>query len=1258
MPIFQSQFSPLSKSSSAKLIFKKYWFYSLPIILLLVTIGLGLYLKSSQDSRRSADNNNQLAGYVYFDRNNNNQRDASAEAGPWLAAVVLYNQAGQEVKRTYTNQQGFFKFINVDNAQTYKLRAEHPKNHDGSQNSSTYYVSLPSYYVENASAGYSYNIKVTEGDVWYFDLRPELIWPQGATALPAMRPDPGIYTSRSNWNMNDNYTGMASGVPFCDASSVKSVGYNFGIRTNAPAGKQFCGDVNDSYDQCRGSCFSTIGWLNSVSGGSQVSWESWHSFPWKDVASVSSAAAIADWHNYYGSLNNVIKQYLQNLAPGKKAYVGILLVGGDHRSECLDFTPSEIKKAVGTKTVACGQVPTYSIEWTQYYAHFVRELNEWAWDDSAQGLGAELRSKLAGWVVPTGIYGETITGDGVLVGDFDNFTHGWHTYSGLHWLNYGTSNSDLGSYGRIVPNSNPVAWYYGGTGWDVGFIPNPSGSAASVMAIWDRWSQKPIHIFNTAVKSSFYISEFAKAAYFYSNRGPIGMRQHGWAWTVPTHHAGSGDKFKTDAFGQVDIWKNSYMEMVSPGGSTNKIWNSSGESQSVPQYTAANGVRFRTGYLPFAVSGVEHFYAGNVPQTYKSWLWLAANGIQNQDTSPINYTILGQYVDNHPRITWADSFWAWINKMYQLDSEWVATLRFFQIGSVMQRAENIFATITWRNNSQGGVRGAENDWVKQVSDAYEYDMAITAGINLINRCSNKGGTSGDVADACFTAAPAHLSDASSPDNVIFGIGSFAEINFSSTQNIVEFKPFAYPERVPEWKLKTGDSVAVYLVMANFKHNLKIYYGREGAWGQPYDFNSISADRGWQIYQFSSTYHPDNVIRIEANSSNGSSYKDYIHLAIFQEQWSEDNPAAPLPTGVQTDPTIFPTNPPNPSNPANNPTPTISGVPQATPVPRTCNQFCNDVSAPCASPMVCTRETSGRYESHCRLPNCLDDANCSCATVPTNVPIIPTATDVPTVPTIPAATDVPTIPTVPAATDVPTVPTIPASTQPPVLVSNTFTPTEPDIAADTTRVLLSMKLDGVPLCEEAGCFALTSAGDNISVQVTLQNTFDIPITQKTLFSFDAANKTYVSAGPLTYKNLTPGPYFIILKGPKQLATRYCYYDTTATQSCLVSDLINMTLNFTKDQAMVKKFIYLEPGMNYRLDLSSPPMIAGDLPISGPNKNEQDGKVDTIDYSFILGCLKNQTEASCVQRGDINFTGEVNNIDLMLLRQALMQVADQL
>ncbi len=215
--------------------------------------------------------------------------------------------------------------------------------------------------------------------------------------------------------------------------------------------------------------------------------------------------------------------------------------------------------------------------------------------------------------------------------------------------------------------------------------------------------------------------------------------------------------------------------------------------------------------------------------------------------------------------------------------------------------------------------------------------------------------------------------------------------------------------------------------------------------------------------------------------------------------------------------------------------------------------------------------------------------------------------------------------------------------------------------DVAVVSLQVTLDGIPYCEGNNCHHPQENGKEIDVQVMLINSSDTSITKNLSMKYDQAAKAYKTkmTEPLILTTLTPGPYMIVVKGPMHLGTRYCYYGSKAKNSCSFVDLVNATSTLNATTAAQEKFVWLESGQAYNLDFSLSPVKVGDLPISSSGSNTQDGKVDVKDYSFMLSCLGSKSRtASCVARADVDYSGQVNNIDLGLLRRTLTEVADQI
>lgn len=217
-----------------------------------------------------------------------------------------------------------------------------------------------------------------------------------------------------------------------------------------------------------------------------------------------------------------------------------------------------------------------------------------------------------------------------------------------------------------------------------------------------------------------------------------------------------------------------------------------------------------------------------------------------------------------------------------------------------------------------------------------------------------------------------------------------------------------------------------------------------------------------------------------------------------------------------------------------------------------------------------------------------------------------------------------------------------------------------IDQSTTLLSLTIKLSGVPYCEGSRCSHPQKPGLEIPVQVTLFSSMQEPIRQTVAFEYDGSTSSYKTKPnqPISFENIPEQPYQILIKGPRHLEVRYCYFGDKASNRCTFQDLVDATNNFSKESAAEAKFIWLEPGKINKLNLAAYPVPAGDLPISGDKRNIQDKKVNVKDYSFLLSCLgeKSRTE-TCLSRADLDYSGQVNNIDLGLLRKTLSEIADQ-
>lgn len=208
-----------------------------------------------------------------------------------------------------------------------------------------------------------------------------------------------------------------------------------------------------------------------------------------------------------------------------------------------------------------------------------------------------------------------------------------------------------------------------------------------------------------------------------------------------------------------------------------------------------------------------------------------------------------------------------------------------------------------------------------------------------------------------------------------------------------------------------------------------------------------------------------------------------------------------------------------------------------------------------------------------------------------------------------------------------------------------------------KLNLIISLDGVPYVEGLNRFHPLDVNKEVEIAVFLINVKNLPVHRQATFVYQPDSEVYQTKQDLVYQDLPSGPYMIMLKGPKHLDMRFCFTDDKADGNCTVKELIRASVGASgyKSYAQAKqdKFIWLATGRSHNLNLSKVPLLAGDLPISGQDKNTQDGAVNIYDYSFILSCLNNRRDYACIQRADINFTGQVDNIDLRLMRRGFTE-----
>lgn len=197
----------------------------------------------------------------------------------------------------------------------------------------------------------------------------------------------------------------------------------------------------------------------------------------------------------------------------------------------------------------------------------------------------------------------------------------------------------------------------------------------------------------------------------------------------------------------------------------------------------------------------------------------------------------------------------------------------------------------------------------------------------------------------------------------------------------------------------------------------------------------------------------------------------------------------------------------------------------------------------------------------------------------------------------------------------------------------------------TTIQLAFKFAGLPV--EHNPNFLPEAARAQTVKITLQNmaTGEITVPAAVISRFvvgqtDGLSQYFSLSNPLASTTLATGKYNILLKGPKHQQIRFCKNEQIADYRCQITDGIDIT----KDVEHTFNFV-------------NKPLACGDLPISGTNKDQQDGVVRVTDYSFMVGCLSKRTDAACVARADCNADGTVTNLDMDLLLETLSTAYDQ-
>ncbi len=190
----------------------------------------------------------------------------------------------------------------------------------------------------------------------------------------------------------------------------------------------------------------------------------------------------------------------------------------------------------------------------------------------------------------------------------------------------------------------------------------------------------------------------------------------------------------------------------------------------------------------------------------------------------------------------------------------------------------------------------------------------------------------------------------------------------------------------------------------------------------------------------------------------------------------------------------------------------------------------------------------------------------------------------------------------------------------------------------TSLQMQFKFAGIPV--ENNPKFLPEAARTQPVKISLQNIATGEITTPAVLSSLFTTDAFKLLSPFASDTLQTGKYNILVKGPKHQQIRFCKDAQTTDYRCQLTDGIDIT----KDTA-------------HTFNFTKRPLSCGDLPISGANKDQQDGVVRVTDYSFMVGCLSKRKDAACVARADCNADGAVTNLDMDLLLETLSTAYDQ-
>lgn len=601
----------------------------------------------------------------------------------------------------------------------------------------------------------------------------------------------------------------------------------------------------------------------------------WAIFSWDDMAQIARPTDIADYRNYKHSLDATLKAYLDELPDTKQAAVSVFTFAGGGAIGCEDRTPQAIKNVAPSRLIKnypeCW-APAHSTLWMTYYALFVRELMKYVDNE----LDAKQKQKIAAWWIATGFWGESNpTDNGADLGrPYASWLLAHTMQKNALWYNYGEPG---------YPDVAPLTKY---AEHQIPQLQAPEGSMLSPTAVWERWVGLPyeVWVIGTSVHNAFYLAEFCKAAEVRSPRGPMGFKQHGWVSDAATHHTGDENNKRTDFWGQADIWLDMGPKTLGP------LYDRNGNRY---EQAAMNP----GGYGRYMLGGLEHAYAANKHDTYRSWLFSAALGVTQYDLAEKLFAV----GHNLGSTLYASDHWQFVRRYTNRNhKDWVGTFRFFRIGRPDSRCS------TWGRSFYNNDKTDErNDFVKRISSYHHNDMVILTEGDPITRaassalygmgpdlaCPGSLNANGTVrADPEYAASPWQLRDkASMHPDYFYGWQSLAQLNLETNgTNTLKIKPFYDPDAVPSSQLSIGDEVEIVVVLANYKHKIQLGYGdeQETVWTMPLAARN-STDSWTTIKLHHVTYHPQKTIRLRVTEIEDASAHDYIHLIIFQKPWENN-----------------------------------------------------------------------------------------------------------------------------------------------------------------------------------------------------------------------------------------------------------------------------------------------------------------------------------------------------------------------------------